>query len=326
MKRVFILGAGASKAGGIPALKDILSCLMQQPKIAEFITKIFKADLHTTQEFLPGVDDLYSLIDFALYHDHHLGDFTQDDLRELRRELNLSICRLFSQDSHKVNTSGAYEVYRKFAEDLVYEEDAVLTLNWDTALDKVLSKELGWQLNYGIEKKEENSFPLLKLHGSINWLWCENCSQFSIKDDSCQQEKMACPTCQKTNLSPLIVGPTVLPRHKDTPLENGWMTAMRYLISAERIYFIGLSLDAIDLALFELVKRGTMLNSHNPQIFVIGHGLENEEFSSGVDQFFARNQTVQRYIQLFGPQTAFYMYGFAGPIPQDEEYVQPYSH
>lgn len=320
MQRLFILGAGASKAGGIPALKELSGYIAEKPGVARFMREIFAVNSQLAHgAFLPRLDDIYSVVDYALFQDHRLGSFTQEDLRTLRRELNLSICRLFAKDTAKADYAGSVDIYRRFARELNMGQDAVLTLNWDTALDYVLECEKGWALNYGFTGTIQHGFPLVKLHGSVNWAWCEACTQLNVTGyDFKDWEKMNCQTCGETKLSPLLVGPTVLPRHKDTPLENCWLAAIKLIIQAERLYFIGLSLDAIDLGVFEMIKRGLLLNKKKPELFVLGHGFQ----ATPKRKELLANGTVKRYIQLFGVDIGFYMQGFQGTIPGDVEFTR----
>lgn len=319
MKRVFILGAGASKAGGMPALNDMINYVSDGKVVADFLKTVFAADLNVKEvHLLPRVDDIYSLIDYALLHDHNLGGYKQEDLRSLRHELNLSICRLYARDSEQANFPGAVEIYRHFVQELVFDQDAVITVNWDIALDFVLQEEQGWNIDYGLANVMDKHFPLIKLHGSVNWAWCEDCSQLSMKGyNYAAWQDLRCPCCGEQSLSPLLVGPTVLPRHQDTCLENCWMAALKVLLQADRIFFIGLSLDAIDLGIYEVVKRGILLNTRHPRIFVIGHGLKQ---SSQAGELLG-NVTVQRYIQLFGPEVVFNMCGFQGRLPAESAYI-----
>ncbi len=69
---------------------------------------------------------------------------------------------------------GSPDVYKLFIKNKITKEDAIITTNWDTLLDdKIKSKLNKGEFHYS---KRPNlnpsikSIPLLKLHGSLNWV------------------------------------------------------------------------------------------------------------------------------------------------------------
>lgn len=315
---IYFLGAGASHGGGLPALKETLSFMLEDPDIYNFLAKIFNIKDGQPKELLPLLDDIYSLIDFALFHDHNLGLFRQEQLRSLRKKLNFSICQLFAQDSSQVNYQKAVEMYTIFAKQLSFKNSAVFTLNWDTTLDYALEKKLGWQLDYGVGGKLKGSYPLLKLHGSTNWAWCDSCSQMTVVNyKAVSWLNISCSSCKDRALEPALIGPTTFPRHHYIPLENIWQRALQYILQAKRLYFIGWSLDSIDLGALALIKRGLLLNKRNPQLYVLGRGIPNPCTAEKL----LNNTTARRYIQLFGEKVKFNMEGFKGLIPDEESFI-----
>lgn len=315
---IYFLGAGASHAGGLPVLKETLSFMLECPEIYNFLVKIFNVQKDQGKELLPSLDDVYSLIDFALFHDQNLGPFRQEELRSVRKKLNLSICRLFAQDSKQIDYQKAVKMYTTFAQQLSWDTSVVLSLNWDTALDFCLEKIMGWPLDYGVGEKQKKSYPLLKLHGSINWAWCDSCSQMTVVGYRfADWIRASCSVCGDRALHPMLIGPTTFPRHHYIPVEQIWQQALQYILRAKRLYFIGWSLDSIDLGALALVKRGLLLNKHNPQLYVLGHGLDG----SYTREKLLSNSTVKGYLQFFGGKVKFKMDGFQGFIPCEEDFI-----
>src|SRR5262249_30688248 len=67
------------------------------------------------------------------------------------------------------------ELYDRFAAEVLIPGDAVITFNYDVALDRALKRSGKWTIRdgYGFEIErlalEPSTCTLLKLHGSTNW-------------------------------------------------------------------------------------------------------------------------------------------------------------
>ena len=68
-------------------------------------------------------------------------------------------------------------LYADFADRIVRAGDVVITFNYDDALDRELKRTGKWDVfsqGYGFpfgNGKQKWGVPLLKLHGSMNWVW-----------------------------------------------------------------------------------------------------------------------------------------------------------
>jgi len=123
-------------------------------------------------------------------------------------------------------------------------------------------------------RRESSHFgTLLKLHGSINWLYCKTCHRLElglsdskrylkvmnrVAGPSIQQALLTdgspCPTCQ-SKLRPLLVAPTHLKDYRNPHLAQVWYEAERVLRDATRAIFIGYSLPEDDVEVIYLLKR-----------------------------------------------------------------------
>ncbi len=182
---VAVLGAGFSVAAGLPQASKVSQEFLNvnDDKTQQVIT----ANLH---EFwrdvfgyedggpIPSFEDHFTLLDLAANVGHNIGRcYTPARLRALRR---ISIHRVFEildmhyQPSAQIST---------FLERLVRGRSALVSLNWDTVVEAHLSS-MERDFSYGIggqfldgHAPGNDAFPLIKLHGSANWHYCDGCNR-----------------------------------------------------------------------------------------------------------------------------------------------------
>jgi hypothetical protein len=124
---------------------------------------------------------------------------------------------------------------------------------------------------------------IMKLHGSINWLYCPNCSRLYVhryKNIGINYADV-CPHCpvnedQKILLEEMILTPTMLKELQNHHLGLTWQHAFMELNQADKVVFIGYSLPLADFELRYFWHRigTTLLNRvtfpstrHLPWIF-----------------------------------------------------------
>ena len=214
-KICFLLGAGASKPdpSGIPTVKELLPDLLDRArrldreevtKLAEFCdrTRIDNIeDLLTAvqiSEFCGRNQAILRLVEFLLFGEDSnedpedrlqnpfadisspsFGDFSpvaflQDTLQTLFGLLSNRMLPAQSNQGHK-----AIAEYVKN-----HSEASIITTNYDCCIDRALI-QAGVSYSYGLEfaskiKKDttESENPqtmLVKLHGSLNWFYCDVC-------------------------------------------------------------------------------------------------------------------------------------------------------
>ena len=145
----------------------------------------------------------------------------------------------------------------------------VITFNYDVALDHAY--HIGrMAASYSIGASQHTAYPLLKLHGSMNWLRCEDCN--CIRPVAMAElfegngspwhasggygylhllkrltHARACDACKGSwDPIPVIVPPTWDKMHCYNDLQSVWRTAAEHLASAEDIIVIGYSLPQSD--------------------------------------------------------------------------------
>ena len=183
--------------------------------------------------------------------------------------------------------------YKKFAQTvkpgLVDEEeenfengDVIITTNYDTNVDLALY-ELVYRddveisdLHLGSDFRDPDTdqdafsdtrrpLELLKLHGSLNWLYCPRCCRIYVaafvdnvrflhenrKEYKDQKECF----CKFSPLEPVIVAPSAFQEIANPHLISVWMRAYHALERSSRWVFAGYSLPPEDIAIRSLLYR-----------------------------------------------------------------------
>jgi hypothetical protein len=132
---------------------------------------------------------------------------------------------------------------------------------------------------------------LLKLHGSLDWLYCPTpgCSNnvniyaTEVSGHLSQTEGKPCRFCG-TVLQTFIVPPNATNRLEDRGrMAFLWNLALRELASASRLVVVGLSLAPSDFELRWLIRQAYLLRSGEPlSVTVVNPSAEHRERFYGV--------------------------------------------
>ncbi len=207
MKRVFLLGAGASKSYDdsktgvkMPISSDFFNAfhqlkLAQNPwvlfgDIINYVAKKNNSDILDFLFYNEDIEALHTEIQEKLYKRLNSGNFTLhiDDTHLLKSYNQLIF--LFVSVINEIQNGPISQSHINLAKQLD-DNDCIITFNWDTLMDRALNQETSWNSDFGylvkpvavyrdkwvsIDLNNENSnFPkLLKLHGSSNWLTSHN--------------------------------------------------------------------------------------------------------------------------------------------------------
>ncbi|MCX8131729.1 MAG: hypothetical protein N3I35_16745 [Clostridia bacterium] len=190
MNTTVILGAGFSKNSGVPVQSEIPGLLISYGKgngfendvnmlLKKFMEEIYgyKGDGH-----FPNLDDIFTCIDISTNSGHHLGiSYSPLTLRGIRRFLVYRVFSILENCFTPQKYIGSMiELLNKKSVKTRY-----IVLNWDNVLEKYLLMNNGKTgidyCNGGINWEEgsysppEEAVKIMKLHGSCNWLYCDNC-------------------------------------------------------------------------------------------------------------------------------------------------------
>jgi hypothetical protein len=214
----------------------------------------------------------------------------------------------------------------------------VITLNYDLIADSVLFKmamkasprnerhrlpDYGCEIRTDAYRERRHDYGLLlKLHGSLNWLYCPNCHRldmglskqgpyvktFKVLDQLYREIDLEreytcrgspCRDC-KTQVRPVLITPTHRKDYRNPHISRVWYLAERLLREADEAFIVGYSLPADDVEVIYLMKRG--LSHLDPdRITVVQHDP---------GKTMAKSETGLRYRTLFGDRVNWYAGGF----------------
>jgi|SRR5580704_3635095 hypothetical protein len=290
-----ILGAGFSKCADLPLQADFSRALLdniEDDDLNRTITSALQEFLQLTfgwcrSDDLPSLEAIFTLIDVSANTGHNLGfSYPPKKLRALRR---LLIYRVFSILDQRYRESKEIEALLKKLLGHGYHP-AFVVLNWDIVLERHLENTA--QGKYGIDYCV-NEFPwdggeatetgsmvsLIKIHGSSNWVYCDNCRQIffdrykklslhikaGVFDDDLllfnplwERGKLdgygrSCPRCGGA-IGPHIATFSFRKSFRTNAFTASWAAAEEALTQADRWLFIGYSLPDADYEFAHMLK------------------------------------------------------------------------
>ena len=160
---------------------------------------------------------------------------------------------------------------------------------------------------------------LLKLHGSLNWLYCPRCMRifvaafgFSVRyladlnDPETEEERMC--FCGYQPLEVVIIAPSSTQEIANLHLRSIWLNAYKALEAADHIVICGYSLPAEDLAIRSLFHRALdarrQMRRQRPIVTVIDPKAADEQFTN-------------RFVRLFGEDVEFVEKKFSAWVNDD---------
>lgn len=199
--RTFLLGAGASKSYGqspsnqrMPIAKDFFPTFDKlqisanpwalQEGLLGYLAKKGISDPNGYLRTGIDIEELHSQIESDRNKAIAEGRKFIDYMSEQRAYIELLF--IFASAINEIQNGPVSEPHREIA-NLLSTEDTVITFNWDTLMDRALSVETGWNVNWGYgvrprsvfadgwkptkdRPKDTDAPALLKLHGSTNWI------------------------------------------------------------------------------------------------------------------------------------------------------------
>jgi hypothetical protein len=307
MKTVYILGAGFSRAAGLPLMndfyltsKDIYSKLdpiskKSFDKIYRFWDEYSSAKHYLTIDFF-NIEELLSIIEM---HNFLNGN------KKLSSDLILFIKKVIELKTPDIlSDKEKYEVYERFIKNIfgIYEDqgfasktkeqdNSIISLNYDLLIENVLEKYnrynennmmkvfniyRNFYIDYGENISPVNFFinnnfktiiSLAKIHGSINF----------------ENNLIIPPTWNKTN-HPRISGI--------------WKLAYRLLMEANNIYFIGYSLPITDNYIKYLLVNAIKESTNLKTIKIINPDDNQNTVQKRYEDFFDKNLKVNGMISF----------------------------
>jgi hypothetical protein len=292
--RTFIFGAGASVHAGYPLASNLWRSMEQWtlsnfPEGHNFRTAVdtMRSEFDLSKSFELVLTDLDDRIEPFLKEkpDTRKGIEEKVRLVYLRVALRAMIPSYFNS-----LRSQPARLYGIFATCVLARGDAVITFNYDVALDRELAKSANWHVanGYGFELERANPvqspIKLLKLHGSTNWrgelfrgmrgFFQMNPGEFSLgprpvigsselkyleggvefdplsHDGGASIECLILPTARKKFFNETSLGP----EWKDF-WDSLWFQAGEALAASTEVYVIGYSAPEFDVRARDLLAR-----------------------------------------------------------------------
>jgi hypothetical protein len=333
---VLFLGAGATKSVQGPMTDEILPAIYARKssvasydstgrvaKLAQFLENEFHVSPGLPKEQYPGLPLLMSLIDTALDR-RELFDAQWDVtvLAELREAIEFGIFDVLEEALARSPTNNHYGLIERLFP--APGTPQVITTNYDLVVDTALMhlsqrQPPGGLPNYhcGIANissigAEQRFGTLLKLHGSLNWLFCRTCQRLELgatdstkylsifqrvagRDlrSSFAADGAPCGVCGRM-LRPLLVAPSHMKDYRNPHLSQVWYEAQCILRQADRAIFIGYSLPDDDVEVIYLLKRGLAHITDPKQIIVVEYCANNTNIA------LTDHPAGRRYRALFG--------------------------
>jgi hypothetical protein len=237
-----------------------------------------------------------------------------------------------------VSKSKQFKLMDQFLSAIYLPTSAFVSLNWDTVLElRLMEQNADLQFNYGphviparftsnstsritpiSDGPLEKGIQIAKMHGAINWLYCDNCRcQFSFPADrtgsvasqlmqsrdwlTLQPKAKKHPKSGKWRCSNcgVLLGTRIATfsyrKVLDSPiLAKTWFHAEDLLRQAKNWVFVGYSLPDADFEFKYLLKRIELSRPNPPKLFVLDPSPE----------------TASRYRKFFGtslPENAIHL-------------------
>ncbi len=371
---VIILGAGATKACGGPLTDEILPAALNgemahddQRTLVEdreellslanqFLGECFNVPVNhrpITREDCPSLPLVLSMLRRSVELGQPLGNWEGIRLTKARRAIEYSIFAVIEAALRRIPWEKRF--HHKLLEPLYQRgvEPIIVSLNYDVIVDNAMFS-LGEQYqqmrlpDYRVEiaTKRYVDFraygvfgKLLKIHGSLNWLYCERCGRLDLFisegmrtakaldelyfsatfDDAYSCRGTPCrnrPQCDGF-VSPILITPTYVKDYENPHIERVWQEAERSMKEADRAVIIGYSLPTDDVEVAMLFKRGLdHLPRHRITVVEYVEGDIDKPAASRVP--LERHPTGQRFRTLFGPGLDWHTTGFDGWLRQQQ--------
>jgi NAD-dependent SIR2 family protein deacetylase len=331
---VLFLGAGATKSIKGPMTDEILPAVFAKKlrlsaedtrgrvkKLVQLLETDFHVIAGQPKEHYPGLPLFMSLLDTALERREVFTQWDVTTLAELREAIEIGMFDVLEQALDKFPTNNHFHLLNR--EFPAPEIPRVITTNYDLVADAALievsktRQPPGALPNYHCALSNIDALAtlprfgsVLKLHGSLNWLFCRTCQRLELGatastgflsklkavhdlKSSLTADGAPCSVCGRP-LRPLLVAPSHLKDYRNPHLSQVWYEAQRVLRQADRVVFVGYSLPDDDVEVVYLLKRGLAHLTDPKQFTVIEYCKENP----GIP--LAEHSVGRRYRALFG--------------------------
>ncbi len=362
-KPVIILGAGATKACGGPLTDEILPAALNGQMrhdwgatavqdreelmvlLHDFLRHCFNVPQRSPvqKEDCPPLPMVLSMIHESVKSDKDIGGWGGERLIKAKRAIEYSILAVIEAVVQGIPVDQCHHallepLYRRGL------EPTVVSLNYDVLVDKAMfllgdafqaSRPPHYCVRITTPKYEDlcqgGTFGrLLKIHGSLNWLYCENCQRLDlfvspgmlaakVLDQlyhevpfgdaySCRGTPCRNPQC-RGSVSPILIAPAYVKSYKNPHIEQVWTEAEWAMKAADRAVIIGYSLPADDVEVALLLQRG-LSHLARDRITVVEFVKEDVAKAPGCRTPIEKHDVGRRFRFVFGDGLDWHTAGF----------------
>jgi NAD-dependent SIR2 family protein deacetylase len=322
-----VLGAGASHPDGVPLQKHILPTILKDEvddlnetyigsNVIKFLNDNFVFD--TEIDKYPNLEAVFGFLDYFILQNESLNStYTHNKIVEIKEYLIKLIHYIVNLQTDKRSKyyHRFWEAIQKYSHNI-----SIITLNYDTLLEQAfdfLYEKFGFidycthmmnydeieelkNYNFWINPREpvnveENTTPvpikIIKLHGSLNWKYCNCCNQtlltpwdrtidlhkgkflgYTYPDN--EKYEYVCPV-DGTEFQTLIMPPSYIKSLNQPVISQLMSEASREIRDAKKIVFIGYSLSDADVHIKALFRKQlrpdqklVVVNSKKPKLLI----------------------------------------------------------
>ncbi len=318
-KTAYVIGAGFSVGVGAPSQSNLINSAfaLDTAQLPEHERTTFEQYRSEFEEFLSEdlctdkqnfnsvtLENVFTPLDRCIIDNTSFRGRSRIAVVKLRQHISAVIMITIKQCMREPS---ATDYVTQFAHRLVEKKRqagaandpvAVLSLNWDIALDNALRREIAenegvvdyccYVTSYnryekvmpGLLARGKGMFnlKLLKLHGSMNWLQCPQCQRLFVTyfQKIAIHEFVKEPTCRfctrnfrssgarisNSKLSSQLIMPTFLKDLNNVQLKLIWQNAGIEIAEATHLVFMGYSFPEADFELRQLLARHVRSDAH----------------------------------------------------------------
>lgn len=367
---VIILGAGATKACGGPLTDEILPAALNGEMVNDmnsvklddreellyltwkFMTECFNVPnvRPIAKEDCPNLPMILSMLRRSIEMDQPIDHWHGDELVKAKRAVEYSVFAVIEAALRRMRANAQF--HHALLEPLYQNgvEPVVISLNYDVIADNTMFRlaehySHGATPDYGVDistpqyvnVRQRGVFgSLYKIHGSLNWLYCEKCSRldlfvseglngmqtskaldelyhtapfreaYSCRGTRCRNH----PNCDGF-VSPVLITPTYVKDYQNPHILKVWQEAEAAMKKADKAVIIGYSLPSDDVEVGLLLKRG--LGHLAPGQITVVEYADGESAKAPADRIpLDKHPTGKRFRTVLGSGLDWHTTGFEG--------------
>lgn len=260
---------------------------------------------HKPNAIYPTLEECLGVLDLAILNSKSFKKYSLEAIRKARDFIIYLIARVLDEKLVFSESSVHTKLIKRLDNEDTLKSTAFISLNYDILIDNAIMRyhnskredELSHMeipIEYGIKlnlfdstaKFMDDSIKLLKIHGSMNWLYCPTCNEitltpFSESVSTIVEPDVNCQTCE-SSYSPIIVPPTYYKDMSNNHLQNIYWEADNLLRKASKIFFCGYSFPDADMHIKYLFKRMELNQAKKREIYILNfHEEKKQKWETG---------------------------------------------